>query len=151
MQDILIKRVTNVNADFKNLVALLDQSLAITDGDEHGFYDQYNGLEEIHHAVVAYLNRIPVACGALKKWSTTAVEIKRMYTLPEYRGRGLGSQIIAHLANWTKELGYTRMVLETGKRQPDAIALYEKNGFVRIPNYEPYAGMENSVCFEKVL
>ncbi len=52
---------------------------------------------------------------------------------------------------WASELGYTSCVLETGKRQPEAIALYTKNGYKIIPNYEQYEGVENSVCFRKII
>jgi len=55
------------------------------------------------------------------------------------------------LEHWAVELGYKKCVLETGKRQPDAIALYTKQGYESIPNYGQYMGMENSVCFEKEL
>jgi GNAT superfamily N-acetyltransferase len=79
------------------------------------------------------------------------MEVKRMYTLPEYRGKGIASIVLAELEKWAAELGYQKTVLETGKRQPEAIALYEKNNYRQIPNYGQYAGVENSVCFEKEL
>jgi putative acetyltransferase len=59
--------------------------------------------------------------------------------------------VLAELEAWAAELGYPKCVLETGKRQPEAIALYEKQGYQRISNYGQYIGVENSVCFEKVL
>jgi putative acetyltransferase len=59
--------------------------------------------------------------------------------------------VLSELESWAAELGYPKCVLETGKRQPEAIALYEKQGYQRIPNYGQYIGVENSVCFEKVL
>jgi len=79
------------------------------------------------------------------------MEVKRMFVLPEFRGKGIATKILVELENWAKELLYNKCVLETGKRQPDAIALYEKNGYLKIPNYGQYANMENSVCFEKVI
>ena len=72
-----------------------------------------------------------------------------MYTLPGSRGKGIATAILKELENWAFELGYAKCVLETGKRQPEAIALYEKSGYKRIPNYGKYAGVENSVCYEK--
>lgn len=137
--------------DFKTLVHLLDQELAVTDGDEHDFYHQFNGLENIDHALLIYEGNEPAACGALKKFDPTTMEVKRMYSVPQHRRKGLASVILSQLELWAKDGGYTRCVLETGKRQPDAIALYEKNGYRRILNYGQYANMENSVCFEKVL
>jgi putative acetyltransferase len=53
------------------------------------------------------------------------------------------------LETWASELSFEKCILETGKRQPEAIRLYEKNGYKRIPNYGQYAQIENSVCFEK--
>jgi GNAT superfamily N-acetyltransferase len=79
------------------------------------------------------------------------MEIKRMYTLPESRGRGIAAKVLSDLENWTKELSFERCILETGKKQPEAIALYKKNGYKLIPNYGQYAEVENSLCFKKEL
>ncbi len=78
-----------------------------------------------------------------------AMEVKRMYTLPEYRGKGIAAAVLNELEKWAAELGCGRCVLETGMKQPEAIRLYEKSGYSVIPNYGQYAGLENSVCFEK--
>jgi len=72
-----------------------------------------------------------------------------MFTLPECRGKGIATKLLNELEKWTIELGYEKCILETGKRQPEAIALYKKNGYKSIPNYGQYTGMDNSVCFEK--
>jgi GNAT superfamily N-acetyltransferase len=74
-----------------------------------------------------------------------------MYTLPEVRGKGLATLVLNELELWAKELKYAKCVLETGKKQPEAIRLYEKNGYIIIPNYGQYAGIKNSLCFEKEL
>lgn len=74
-----------------------------------------------------------------------------MFTAPEFRGNRLGAVVLSALEDWAEELGYERCILETGLRQPEAIRLYEHEGFQRIPNYEPYKEMVNSVCFEKRL
>ena len=139
------------NPDFIALVRQLDQTLAITDGDEHAFYDQFNKLDNIQHVVIAYLHDHAVGCGAIKKYDASTMEIKRMYTLPEYRGKGIASRILRYLENWALELGYSVCILETGKRQQDAVALYEKNGYCLTEKYGPYQDMDNSLCFRKVL
>jgi GNAT superfamily N-acetyltransferase len=72
-----------------------------------------------------------------------------MYTSPEHRGKGIASKVLAELERWAAELSYQTCILETGKKQPEAIALYKKNGYKLIPNYGQYAEAENSVCFEK--
>ena len=148
---ITLQRTHPANTDFIHLVKQLDTFLAILDGEDHAFYNAFNNTGFLKYAVVAYIDDKPVACGAIKEFNATAMEVKRMFTLPEWRGKGLATQILAELELWTKELGYTTCVLETGIRQPEAIALYEKCGYRRVPNYGQYAGVEASVCFEKKL
>ena len=142
-------RTDSSNPDFIALAKLLDEELAFLDGEDHAFYAQFNKTNLLKYAIVLYENEIPVSCGALKEFDSASVEVKRMYTLKSHRGKGLASKVLKELENWSKELGYTRCVLETGKRQPDAIALYKKSGYRVIPNYGQYAEVENSVCFEK--
>ena len=144
-------RTTSDNPDFQQLVRELDAVLAELDGDDHEFYAQFNKIAKIRHAVVAYDGDTPVGCGAVKEFSADAMEVKRMYTLPDRRNKGIAREVLSELEKWATELGYTKCVLETGKRQPDAIALYTKQGYKSIPNYGQYEGMENSVCFEKDL
>ena len=139
------------NTDFINLVKLLDTDLANRDGEDHSFYSQFNKLDNIKHALVIYLNDNPVGCGAIKEFETDSMEVKRMYIMPEFRGQGLATQVLIELENWAKELGYKKCVLETGKRQPEAITLYTKNHYLPIPNYGQYVGIENSLCFQKIL
>lgn len=146
-----ILRTDSNNPDFIALVAMLDQDLAIRDGAEHSFYAQFNKTDKINHALVAYLDHKPVACGAIRAHSPDDMEVKRMFVLPEYRGQGIAGIVLAELEAWAAELGYTRCILETGKKQPEAIRLYQKSGYGTIPNYGPYAQVENSVCMEKNL
>ena len=139
------------HADFKELVKHLDVDLKIRDGEDHTFYAQFNKIDSIKHAIVAYDDNKPIGCGAIKPYNAETMEIKRMYTLPECRGKGIATKILIELEKWVKELTYKKCILETGHKQPEAIALYKKNGYQQIPNYGQYAGVENSVCFEKVL
>jgi GNAT superfamily N-acetyltransferase len=143
---------TNSEAiDFIKLVRLLDADLAVRDGEDHAFYDQFNKIDLIKHVVVFYENGKSIGCGAIKEIEPTIMEVKRMYTLPESRGKGIASKILGELEAWAFELSYEKCVLETGKKQPEAINLYKKNGYSLIPNYGQYAGVENSLCFEKQL
>lgn len=144
-------RTDSENPDFVTLVRLLDADLAQRDGNEHAFYSQFNKITAIRHVVVAYENNKPVGCGAIKEYTSDAMEVKRMYVLPELRKHGIASQILTALETWARELGYPTCVLETGKRQPEAIALYQRNGYAMIPNYGQYVGIDNSVCFGKKL
>jgi putative acetyltransferase len=146
-----IKRITESNEDFKQLVKELDKYLAITDQDEHDFYDQFNSIESLQNMIVAYRNEKPVGCGAFKEFNDSSTEIKRMYVVQSERGTGLAKQILSDLEKWSKSIGYQYCILETGKRQVEAVKFYKKAGYDIIPNYDQYIGMENSLCFKKEL
>lgn len=146
-----LSRTNSENKDFINLVKLLDADLAKRDGDDHSFYAQFNKIDKIKHTLIIYLNNKPVGCGGIKEFDPDSMEIKRMYTLPEFRGQSIATQILLELEKWAIELGYKKCVLETGKRQPEAIKLYQKNGYKTTPNYGQYIGIDNSVCFMKTL
>lgn len=148
---IKIVRTNSEHKDFKSLVKDLDAYLAVTDGDEHAFYDQFNGIENLDHVVLAYENDKAVGCGAFKTFDNSSVEIKRMYTVPDYRGKGIASEIINNLEFWASELSYEYCILETGKRQVEAVKFYQKKNYKNIANYGQYIGMANSLCFKKRL
>jgi GNAT superfamily N-acetyltransferase len=101
--------------------------------------------------LVAYIGGQPVGCGAVRRIESTVAEIKRMYVAPQARGRGVGRQVLLQLEAEARRLGATRLVLETGPRQPEALALYSRAGFVEIPNFGDYVGCEFSVCMAKEL
>jgi len=144
-----IIRTDSSNSDFNHLVAQLDRYLKVSDGDDHAFFDQYNKLDAIKHVVVAYLNKEAVGCGAIKHYEDGVIEVKRMFVPVEFRGKGIASNVLNHLEQWAKELGYTSCILETGKVQIEAVALYHKNGYRVIPNYGQYIGVDLSICFKK--
>ena len=150
-QSVEIIRTDVKNKDFKSLVVKLDAELTIRDGDDHDFYHQFNGLDNIKYVIIAYQNNTPVACGAIKQYDSNTMEIKRMYVALEHRRLGYAMEILIALQAWTKELGFGRCILETGHAQPEAIALYQKAKFDIIENYGQYAGIENSICFGKKL
>lgn len=143
-------RTDSDNKFFQALVRELDADLKMRDGEDHSFYSQYNKIDKIKYAIVAFDNETPVGCGAIKELSRDAMEVKRMYVLPERRGQGIAGEILKELENWSYELNYSKCLLETGKRQPEAISLYQKYGYRIIPNYGQYENVENSVCFEKI-
>lgn len=136
---------------FQALVAELDRDLAIRDGKDHAFFAQFNKLDDIRHAIVIRDGAVAVGCGAFKPFGEDAVEIKRMFVPPAHRQRGIASGVLQELERWARELGHARCVLETGHKQPEAIALYSKRGYSIIPNYGPYVDVPGSVCFEKRL
>ncbi|KQO27916.1 GNAT family acetyltransferase [Flavobacterium sp. Leaf82] len=148
---ISLKRTDSDDIDFKKLVVLLDQDLKIRDGEDHLFYNQFNKTDKIKHVIVFYENDIAVGCGAFREKESDTVEIKRMYVHPDHRKKGIASQVLKALELWAAEIKYPYTVLETGKKQPEAIALYQKSGYSIIPNYPPYEKMDNSVCMKKTL
>ncbi|QNK64200.1 GNAT family N-acetyltransferase [Pedobacter sp. PAMC26386] len=146
---IKILRTDSGNQDFIKLVKHLDAYLKEKDGGDHSFYDQFNKIDKIKYVVIAYRDGEPMACGAIKEYGTGIMEIKRMYTSPASRGKGIASNILTELEIWATELAYKKCILETGIRQLEAIKLYKKNGYQVIPNYGQYAKIETSVCFQK--
>ena len=146
---ITVTRTTSDNPDFEKLVIELDAVLAILDGEDHAFYAQFNKSSALKNAIIAYENETAVGIGAYKEYDSQTVEMKRMYTLPEYRGKGIASKILTELELWAKEENYKIAILETGFLQTDAISLYKKLGYVITENYGQYIGVENSVCMKK--
>lgn len=144
-------KLSNTHEDFCALTHALDAELGVRYGKEQALYDQHNVIDPIETALVGYEDDLPVACGCFKKIDDKTVEIKRMFVSPTYRRRGFSSQILRALEAWAAELGFSEARLETGKGQPEAIALYTKMGYAVIPNYGPYVGMENSVCMSKTV
>ena len=142
---ISLKRTNSEDPDFIELVKLLDADLAERNGDEQTFYSQFNKIDMIKHVVLAYEDHEAIGCGAIKEYSP------EMYCLPEKRGRGIATHVLSELEKWAKEISYSKCILETGKKQEEAIALYLKNGYQPISNYGQYEGKENSLCFEKIL
>ncbi|MCJ8165055.1 GNAT family N-acetyltransferase [Pontibacter sp. E15-1] len=128
----------------------MDIDLSIRDGEDHAFYAQFNKIDSIRNAVVAYVDGIAVGCGAFKQYAADIAEVKRMYVRPEFRGQGIAGDVLRELEAWAQASGYKKLVLETGQAQPEAIRLYTKSGYNVIPNYGQYAGVENSVCMQKI-
>lgn len=148
---IQIKRTNSNHPHFQSLVLDLDLELKVRDGEDHAFYAQYNKSDSIKFVVVAYENSEAVGCGAIKEWDSQTVEVKRMFVPLKFRGKGIASYVLTELEKWATEMGYKKCILETGENQPEAIQLYTKNNYIRIPNYGQYAGVEASKCFEKNL
>lgn len=146
-----VVRTDSDDAAFRTLVQGLDQDLALRNGDKNAFFAQYNKLDLIRNVVVVMDGHTPVGCGAFKPFGTDAVEIKRMFVPATHRQRGIASRVLQELERWAGELGHTRCVLETGRKQTEAIALYTKKDYEVVPNYGPYVGVAESVCFAKVI
>lgn len=148
---IQIKRTNSSNPDFIHLVKDLDADLAIRDGDKHDFYHRYNSIDNLDFVVLAYENKTLLGCGAMKKYDRVTLEIKRMFTPKDQRGKGVARKILAELERWADEGGFERCILETGVNMPEAIGLYLKSGYKLIPNYGQYIDAADSRCFEKYI
>jgi GNAT superfamily N-acetyltransferase len=146
-----INRTTSSSNTFKKLIIELDQELNEQYGEEQEFYDSFNKIENSKTVVTVKINNKPAGCGCFKAFTNKDVEIKRMFVTKEFRGLGISKNILSELENWAKEFGYKYAVLETGIKQLAAIGLYTKMGYVQIPNYGVYEGVETSVCMKKRL
>jgi GNAT superfamily N-acetyltransferase len=101
--------------------------------------------------LVGYLDGEPVACGAIRCIDAGVAEIKRMFVIPAVRGRGFSRSMLTALEDSARKLGIRRLVLETGPRQLEALALYRRAGFVAIPRFGEYTHSELSLCMGKDL
>jgi putative acetyltransferase len=144
-------RTTSDNADFCRLIDDLNRELHARYGKQQEFFNQFNKLDTIKHTLVAYDGTDAVGTGAVRQYSADTIEIKRMFVPAERRGKGIASIVLAELEKWSREMNYKRCILETGSRLPEAVKLYQKSGYERIANYGQYAGVKDSLCFEKRL
>ena len=148
---IRLQRTTSDNEDFRLLIPELDRELKSRYEERQAIYDRYNIIENNRNVVIAYKDEMPVGCGCFKKFDDHSVEIKRMFVKPEYRGQKIAASILQELENWAVELNISGTVLETGIKQPEAIHLYQKSGYIVVENYGPYKGLPESICMQKNL
>ncbi|REE95041.1 GNAT family N-acetyltransferase [Thermomonospora umbrina] len=107
--------------------------------------------EHIAWVGVAYAeDGMAIGHGALRRVED-ALELKRMYIRPEYRGTGAARMLLTALEDAAGSLGATRIILQTGDRQPEAVRLYERAGYARIPVFPPYEWMSFAICMEKAI
>lgn len=147
-----VKRTSANDPDFRQLVELLDKDLWRRYPDTQDFFTPFNVIKEDGKVVVAYVDGSPAGCGCFRGMDDRkTVEIKRMYVKDEVRGKGIGKRIVGELEAWALEEGKTRAVLETGRNQPEAVALYKKLGYEETERYGPYVDSEASICMGKTL
>lgn len=146
---ITVLKTNSDHTDFRTLVVALDADLQARYGEQQQFFSQFNKLDHIHHVIVAYNNNEPVGCGAFKEYERGVAEIKRMFVQVQQRGKGIAGLILTELEQWAAAEGYHTCILETAIKQPEAIRVYERQGYIRIPNYGQYIGVEISLCMQK--
>ncbi len=145
-----LTRTTSEKQDFQKLTAIFDEYLIEIDGEEKDFFASFNQIY-LENVVICYENNIAVGCGAFKKHENKTVEIKRMFVLPENRGKGVANLILKELEVWATELENKIAILETSIKLKAAIGLYKKSGYIPIKNYGQYIGVESSYCMKKFL
>lgn len=110
-----------------------------------------SGVHPDARYLVALVDDQPVGCGVVQPAGPTVGELKRMFVLPEHRGRGVARSLLRALEDLARDLGYDVLRLATGVRQPGAIALYEASGFTSVPPYGKYVADPLSRCYQKPL
>ena len=138
---------------------------ALTDAIDRELRERYAGslggpIQELMPAtfeaplgcfLVARRSGKEVACGGVCRYDDESAELRRMYVAPEARRQGIARALLGRLEQTARELGYRRIRLATGVGQPEALKLYEAEGFERIANYGPFAAETDNVCLEKRL
>ncbi len=139
------------DADVQRLIAALDAELEALYGRPDQDQPEPGAFDDGVFVVIRDENGALMSCGGLKPFSPGVGEIKRMYTLPEARGRGLARAVLDALVAFAQQEGYERLILETGTRQHAALRLYAAAGWERIPAFAPYEDEPDSVCLQRRL
>jgi N-acetylglutamate synthase and related acetyltransferases len=148
----IIKQINPLSSDAEYIIDRLTKELEERYNEPGtGLFAPQDVLVERSVFIAGYIENKIVACGALRPVDDSTCEVKRMFVLPEYRGQGFSAQILKALEEKAEKFNYSKIILETGKRQPEALGLYGKYGYTVIPNYGAYANREMSVCFSKKL
>lgn len=154
--DFVISRAAFADADVQQAIAALQAEYVVRYGGADDSLTDPSDLEEPRGAFfVGRLDGVLVATGAWRRSDVVAlgggasVEIKRMYVDAGVRGRGLARAMLAHLEQHAAENGAEVVVLETGMRQPEAMALYASSGYVEVPGFGHYKDSPLSRCFAK--
>ena len=147
---IKIVRTNSQNLEFNKLVKLLNSDLAKRDGKTHPL-SQFNDISNIKYVVLAIAEDKAVGCGAISKYDTSSMEIKRMFVSPKVRGQSIGGKILLELENWARELGYTKCILFMGSKQPEASKLYQRKNYSLIEKYGKLKDIPDSICLAKDL
>ncbi|HEX8598502.1 MAG TPA: GNAT family N-acetyltransferase [Chloroflexia bacterium] len=145
--------ITRERPDTADAVALINELDAQLESlypseNHHGFSVEKLVAEDVPFFVLCYQGT-PAGCGGIKMFGTEYGEIKRMYVRPQFRGLGFGKLMLNHLSDYALACGVNLLRLETGIHQHEAIALYERMGFKRIPPFGEYTEDPLSLCYGK--
>jgi putative acetyltransferase len=151
---VTVRRCDITSPAAQSLIAALNAELSLTypePGATHFRLDPDEVADGQGAFLVASRDGTPVGCGAVRRIDPRTGELKRMYVRPEQRGRGIGRALLLALEAEARTLGLTRLVLETGVRQAEAVVLYRRAGFSVIPPFGEYVESPLSLCMAKEL
>ncbi len=148
---ITIERRTAQHADLRQLIGELDEDLLLRYPPEliHGLDLDHPDVGEIIF-MVAYVDGEPAGCGAIRKLDAYYAELKRFFVRAAQRRNGIATGLLKALESAACEQGFQGIRLETGIRQAEAMAFYERNGYQSIELFGEYIGEPESRCYEKV-
>src|SRR6266850_1191955 len=152
--DVIVQRADILSSTARDLILALNAELSgryPEQGACHFRLDAHEVAEGRGAFMVAYRSQKPIGCGAVRRIEESTGELKRMYVCLEERCRGVGRAILDALEAEARKLGISKLLLETGIRNPEAIALYERAGFSHIPPFGEYIGSPVSVFMAKEL
>src|SRR4051812_38341134 len=147
--ELIIERVDILSSTARDLILALNAELSgryPEQGACHFRLDADEVAEGRGAFLVAYRGQRPIGCGAIRRIEEGTGELKRMYVCLEERSRGVGRAILDALEEEAKKLRISKLLLETGIRNPEAIAMYTRAGFSHIPPFGEYVGSPVSVC-----
>ena len=147
-----IVKTNSDNPAFKMLEAELESELNERDDSIQLQFDSYDTPKNyIDTVVVAYDDDTPIGFGCFKPFDDSTAEIKRMYVSKDYRRKGVASIILLELELWAAQHEFIKMALHSSTKQPEAIHLYTKYGYKKIPSYGMYANIANSIGMQKLI
>lgn len=137
--------------EFKKLTQLLDEELHDRYGLWQSDYDPDFRVEDLNTLVLSNEEDVFTGCGAMRQFSPGKEEVVRLFVKPEFRRMGIGTAIMKKLESEALERGANSIIVETGVMQPESLALYQLNGYRRIPLFRERSNPSQSICLEKVL
>jgi putative acetyltransferase len=144
-------RTNSENKDFKQLTDLLDDELCMIYNTKKADYEEYNRITDLPTVLLVYENEVAIGCGCFKVYDENTIELKRMFVIPAFRGKGIASAMVVELERWAVELGFRDAVLETGTGQPAAIEMYHKLGYATAEKPSQNEEIGHSVFMKKKL
>ena len=141
------------NSDFLELCQALDMFLNRAAGGEHrrAQYIPCNSPDALSDVIVVYDGERAIGCAALKAYDGECAEVKRVFLLEAYRGRGISHCLMERLEALARQRGFVYCILESGEPLEAAMHLYRSRGYEVVPNYGPYVHLTDSVCMKKRL